>query len=152
MKKRILLILAILCFSAGLSAANTTTSSKAFMVDQTGGWWRAQTLHYARQIVTVDYAKGNGTSITLTAGCRFTTEPLLISTVTYKVPVISSTGAVTSDPITITLPAGETTGSFVFTYGVPQTANYIYFLVEYTEGTTATVDINCAPDSAQPGR
>jgi hypothetical protein len=152
MKKRIFLVLAILCLAAGLSATNTITSSKAFMVDQTGGWWRAQTLHYARQILTVDYTKGNGTSITITAGCRFTTEPLLIGTVTYKVPVISSTGAATSDPITITLPAGETSGSFVFTFGVPQTADYFYVLVECTDGTTTTVDINCAPDSAQPGR
>jgi hypothetical protein len=128
-------------------AANTTSSSKGYMVDQTGGWWRSATLHYARQIVTIDYVKGNGTSITLTAGCRFTAEPLLPGTITYKPVIIDSTGAATSDPITI-----STAGSYVFSVGLNQTADYLYILVEYTGGTTATVDINSAPDSGQPGR
>jgi hypothetical protein len=152
MKKILISFLLVVCLAIILPATNTTSSSKGFMVNQTGGWWRAQTLHYPRQLLTIDYTKGNGTSITITAGYRFTTETLLISTVTYMVPIIDSTGAVTTDPITITLPVGATTGSFVFSVGVPQTADYVYYKIEYTDGTTATVDANSAPDSGKPGR
>jgi hypothetical protein len=145
MKKIALLIVILTLFAAGLTATNTTSSSKGFMIDQTGGWWRAQTLHHPHQVITLEYAKGNGTSITVTAGYRWTTETLLISTVTYPALIIDSAGAVTTDPVTITLPVGDSTGSFALPIGVPETADYLYVKIEYTGGTTATVDLNSAP-------
>jgi hypothetical protein len=144
MKKLFVSVILLLALVVYLPAvANTTSSSLGKMVDQTGGWWRAATTNYARQVVTIDYVAGTCTSITLIAGVRFKNEAGIISTVTYRVPIISSTGAASYDPITI-----SSAGSYVFTVGVPQAADWLYISVAYADGADATVNINQTPDIA----
>jgi hypothetical protein len=149
MKKLFISVILLLTLVVYLPAvANTTsctpgTGKTAKFTDATGGWWYAATTNYARQVVTIDYVAGTCTSITLIAGVRFKNEAGLISTVTYRVPIISSAGAATYDPITI-----SAAGSYVFTVGVPQSADWLYISVAYTDGADATVNINQAPDIA----
>lgn len=140
--KKLFVILFLLLFVVILPAVvNTTTSSKGYLKDQTGGWWRGATQHFPRQIITIDYVTGSCTSITLIAGVRFTNEGGLINTVTYRVPIISAAGVASYDPITITA-----AGSYVFTVGVNQAADDIDILVVYADGTNATVNINHSAD------
>lgn len=145
MIKKISLGLLALLFALSLAAANTTSSSKGFLVDQGSGWWRAETKGFARHVITIDYVKGDGTSITITAGCRFTAEICLVGTTTYYTPLIDMSGNLTTDPITVTLPSGVTSRSFYLIVEVPENADYVYALFEYTGGTTATVNANIAP-------
>ncbi len=125
MTKKISLGLLALLLAFSLAAANTTSSSKGGFVDQTGGWWRAETKGFSHHVVTVDYVKGDGTSITITAGCRFTADTMLVGTTTYYLPIIDATGAATTDPVTITLSGGVTSRSFAFEVGVPEAADYL---------------------------
>lgn len=141
--KKLLTFALALVLALSLVAGNTTSSSKGYMVDATGGWWYSTTSNITRQVFTIDYVKGDGTSIILTAGCRFTNDDALISTTTYLVPIISAAGVATSDPVTI-----STAGSYVFGVVLPASADRLYVKVEYVGGTTATVNINGKPDVA----
>jgi len=144
MKKLLSIFCAVLILGTLVyPVANTTSSSLGKMIDATGGWWYGATLNCARQDVTIDYVAGTCTSITLIAGVRFKNEAGLISTVTYRVPIINASGVASYDPITITA-----AGSYVFTVGIPQAADWLYISVAYTDGADATVNINQSPDIA----
>jgi hypothetical protein len=144
MKKFLSIVLMVLFLTVGLSAvANTTSSSKASMTDATGGWWYSATTNYVRQTVTVTYVAGTCSSITLTAGVRFTNDAAFPTGVTYYVPIISAAGVASSDPITI-----SAAGSYTFVVLVPQAADRLYVYVAYASGADATVNINAGPDIA----
>jgi len=144
MRKLLSIVLMVLVLTVGLSAvANSISSSLGKYTSAGSGWWYAATTNYSRHVVTIDYVAGTCTSVTLIAGARFKNEAGIISTVTYRVPIIDALGVATYDPITI-----ATAGSYVFTVGLPQAADWIYIYVAQADGADSTVNINGSPDIA----
>ena len=73
MKKISAILCALLLLGTLLgAAANATSSSKSSATSAGSGWWYASTTNYVRQDITIDYVAGTCSSITLTAGVRFT--------------------------------------------------------------------------------